>query len=316
MLTRPPILIEPQSRDDMKREAGFHGALQTRVPLVVSTMIHVATVALIVWTTRSAPPSSAIPPEPFSMVFEPVAVPAASEPMTTPPPSTETTPSMQTEADPIVPTFKPPALAMPPPAVPAPPQLPQPEPEEPLSVPSPPPAQQEPQAPTPPEPPPIAKPAVPTLAPSAAKTSRPHPLRRPSLRPQEPMHASDSSAAVPFPGSPPLNGPGLTLPSASPAPPAETSSEWRNALSAWLQAHKAYPNAARSRSEEGTVVLRFMVGRDGEVLGVTVVRGSGSDTLDAAAQAIFRNAHVPAFTADMTQTQTMVTVPIHYRLER
>lgn len=214
------------------------------------------------------------------------------------------------------PAFAPPSTAEPAePALPEPPQTLQLQPTEPLPVPAPPLAQQEP-PPEPPPPQPVVQPTIPSPAPSPPKIPQIHLMRRLPSRPLEPAHASNSSAAVTLPGLPASNGSNSASPPTSPASPAETSAGWRTALSAWLQAHKAYPDAARSRNEEGTVVLRFTVGRDGEVLGVTLVRSSGSDTLDAAAQAIFRNTHVPAFTADMTQAQTMVTVPIHYRLER
>ena len=62
--------------------------------------------------------------------------------------------------------------------------------------------------------------------------------------------------------------------------------------------------------------MRFTVARDGEVTTVTVVRGSGSEVLDHAAEAILRNARLPAFTAEMTGSEVTVSVPIHYRLER
>jgi TonB family protein len=62
------------------------------------------------------------------------------------------------------------------------------------------------------------------------------------------------------------------------------------------------------------VVVRVTVDRDGAVLSVMLARGSGSNALDEAAQAVFRNGRLPAFTADMVQDRTTVTVPIHYRL--
>jgi len=107
-------------------------------------------------------------------------------------------------------------------------------------------------------------------------------------------------------------------PSPAPAAPAQTeiSSGWRSALAAWLQSHRSYPDEARRRAEEGTVLVRFSVAQDGHVLDVTLVRSSGSATLDEAAQATFRNARMPPFTADMAQAQTTVTVPIRYRLEQ
>ena len=58
------------------------------------------------------------------------------------------------------------------------------------------------------------------------------------------------------------------------------------------------------------------MGHDGQVTTVTLVSSSGSPTLDEAAQAMLRGARLPPFTADMTQGQTTVTVPIRYRLEQ
>jgi len=99
--------------------------------------------------------------------------------------------------------------------------------------------------------------------------------------------------------------------------PAPTiSPDWQNALGAWLGAHKRYPEPARRRAEQGRVVVRFTVTRDGQVLDVALVDGSGFPALDEAAQTLIRNAQLPAFPASMTTAQVNVTVPIQYSLER
>lgn len=64
------------------------------------------------------------------------------------------------------------------------------------------------------------------------------------------------------------------------------------------------------------MAVRFTVGRDGQVIAVSLVGSSGSPTLDESAQAMLRGARLPPFTADMTQGQTTVIVPIRYRLEQ
>lgn len=51
------------------------------------------------------------------------------------------------------------------------------------------------------------------------------------------------------------------------------------------------------------------------MLAVTLVRSSGSAILDEAAQAMLRGVRLPAFTADMPQDQTTVTVPVRYKLD-
>ena len=92
------------------------------------------------------------------------------------------------------------------------------------------------------------------------------------------------------------------------------SADWRQALSAWLAAHKAYPEAARQRGEQGMVQLRFTVDRSGHVTEVAVARGSGSVILDAAATAMLSHATVPAFPASMSQDNINVTVQVRFTL--
>jgi periplasmic protein TonB len=94
------------------------------------------------------------------------------------------------------------------------------------------------------------------------------------------------------------------------------SPSWQGQLSAWLQAHKSYPEPAREQGEEGTASVRFTVARDGRVLAVSLVQGSGSGLLDAAALALLRDARVPPFPDAMPQAQVTVTVAIRYTLER
>jgi periplasmic protein TonB len=104
------------------------------------------------------------------------------------------------------------------------------------------------------------------------------------------------------------------------APPSAASriiaSSWEGALSAWIEAHKFYPAIAQQRDEQGTVMLRFSVTRDGHVTAVVLARSSGSNILDAAAQSILRNAQVPSFPATMSQAEITLTIPIRYLLEQ
>jgi protein TonB len=53
----------------------------------------------------------------------------------------------------------------------------------------------------------------------------------------------------------------------------------------------------------------------GQVAKVTVVRGSGSPRLDAAAEAMLHNASLPPFDRQMPQVPVTATVQIHYALE-
>jgi TonB family protein len=72
---------------------------------------------------------------------------------------------------------------------------------------------------------------------------------------------------------------------------------------------------ARALGRQGTVVVQVTVDPAGHVVGFNLVRGSGSESLDHAAEALMRNAQLPPFPPDMRLTQQSLTVPIHYRLD-
>ncbi len=63
-------------------------------------------------------------------------------------------------------------------------------------------------------------------------------------------------------------------------------------------------------------MVRFTVDREGRVLAVALLRGSGSAALDGAAVSMLSGARVPPFPGDMPGAAQTVTVPIQYRLER
>ncbi len=171
--------------------------------------------------------------------------------------------------------------------------------------------------------------------PSPAKTIEPTPPRLTQARPPQPRPLNPSARQVhlptrsqpKIPSTPdtpalaarpePVQPPSAT-PSAAPPPQAvsiRSSAAWLSGVGAWLLAHRSYPEAARQRGQQGTVVVHFTVERDGHVVEVTIVRGSGSDMLDQAAMALLQNARLPPFPIDMTMPQQSMTVPLHYRLE-
>ena len=71
----------------------------------------------------------------------------------------------------------------------------------------------------------------------------------------------------------------------------------------------------RELGRQGTVVVQITVDPDGHVQDVKLMRSSGSESLDRAAQALVRNAQLPPFPPDMKLPQQTVTLPIRYRLE-
>ncbi len=122
-------------------------------------------------------------------------------------------------------------------------------------------------------------------------------------------------AAEPSAGPPGPHAESAAAPAASTAEIAAAGAGWRSALSAWLQAHKGYPEAAREAGEQGRAVVRITIARDGHVLGVALVGSSGSTILDDAAQGMLRGATLPPLPAAMAEPQVTVTVPLRYTLE-
>jgi protein TonB len=112
----------------------------------------------------------------------------------------------------------------------------------------------------------------------------------------------------------PADVPGGSPAARPPVADAPIAGEWQRLLATWLAAHKSYPDEAHRRGTEGSVVLRFTVDRSGRVLDVVLVRSAGSSVLDAAAEAMVRNAALPPFTTGMPQETVTVTVQIRYAL--
>jgi periplasmic protein TonB len=212
----------------------------------------------------------------------------------------------------------------------------------PLTVPSSLPAPQIPQAvdvPSPPPPPdtaPTANPPPPPAPPQAAAAEAP-----PTLPPPQ---EADVAAPPMVPKPPPAEHrqvkrqPRVIRPAAQPAPqaaqlaaarPAATANppstsqpaaaapiapNWESELANWLAAHRTYPEEARRHGEQGRVTVRFTVDRNGRVLDVELVKGTGSASLDDAARAMLQAASVPPFPSTMPEQRITVTVQIRYQL--
>jgi protein TonB len=101
------------------------------------------------------------------------------------------------------------------------------------------------------------------------------------------------------------------------APPSPgAASGWRNALIQKLQQAKRYPEAARERDEQGVATVRFTMDRDGHILSVNLIHGSGSEMLDQEAVAMFRRAEpLPAFPDGSGANTLTLTVPITFSLQ-
>lgn len=262
--------------------------------LAVAVAIHAALLALLLLAGRSAPLPEVAEPPAVSMVFQPEA-PALPEMLT-------------------LPSVSPPDAAPVPPDAAPPPSLPSPNGAPAIDLPPPPDVQaSEPmptQAPAPPDAPPRA--AAPRLVAPSLRTVQRWPAA-PSRLSQTPPAARP---AIPAPSAPAQSTP--TSPTAQPpsaASSAVSNAAWRDALVAWLQRHKTYPEMARQEGTEGRVMVHFTASRDGRVLDVGLAQSSGSRVLDEAALGLLRGARLPPFPAGTAQETMSATLPITYQLD-
>jgi periplasmic protein TonB len=180
---------------------------------------------------------------------------------------------------------------------------------------------------------PIASPAEQTAPPSVAaemSVAKPQPKRaaKPNRSVTAKQRRKTLETAVPMPSSLSTAAPShsamsqsAAVPPSGPTLPPTTSTqeigtEYRRALSAWLERHKVYPEAARRRGEEGGAVLRFRIDRAGRVLDYRLIRSTGYPELDAAIDRMMHSATLPPFPAGMVQSEIAVSVPIRFNLSR
>jgi protein TonB len=287
---------------------GFPGKAAPRRPvaLAISALVHVvAMCVLLVWPQPKLPPLPTLEQtvdlalESPAEVAQPLPEPPPAETPNQPDEPAAVAPSLPEE--PVQPVEEPPSepapMPPPPPSV-RPEELPKPPPSDPpppelLST-------------APKEPP---KPQAPPPGP------RPRPVVRPVERPGErPVVKPTPPVTAPASPNTPAAPPSKPSPAPAEAPPAPVGDGWRQALSAWLAAHKTYPEAARRTGAEGAVTLRFTVNRSGHVLDVVLVRSADSPVLDAAAEAMLRGATLPSFPPGMPQDSITATVQVRYTL--
>jgi protein TonB len=135
--------------------------------------------------------------------------------------------------------------------------------------------------------------------------------------PREPASHVQSADASGETARPAETSAASALSSGPTQPTARTGADpdWLAGVGAWLQAHRSYPEMARALGRQGTVVVQITVNPTGRVVGVNLVQGSGTDSLDHAAEALVRDAQLPPFPPDMKLPRQSLTVPIRYMLE-
>ncbi|QCG98364.1 energy transducer TonB [Azospirillum sp. TSA2s] len=278
-------------RPPTMRRAGRHWAR------ALSIALHVGVLALLAARYDPVPPAPAAvlidldlgqpDPEPPAEVTPP-ADPSPPEP------AAEQEAEQQAPADPL-------------PEQPS-PQLPDPVPQ-PVAVAEPTPIEEVP-------PPPAAAPDVAATPLPAVKPRPPESVKRPAARPgPRPV----ASAAAPVANRPPVAQP---QPQSQSAPPqsapvraAGPPPDYLARLQARLARYKTYPRAAQLAREEGTVLLRFVVARDGAVLSWRIERGSGFDSLDRQVEVMIeRAAPLPPMPDDLPGDRLDVVLPVQFAL--
>jgi protein TonB len=242
------------------RRAGWHGpGLKWGGPL--SLVAHTAALGLVVWVvTPSVPqePSASLGLEvvwataPSNAVGEGAAAEPAMPSPAEAPPAPEEPPAAMPEAATTPPTPSEPEASPPPPA-----DTPAERPPEPTPAPAPEPNR----GPLPADPLPMPPPAQPRSTPPRASAAPPAP----------------ATSAVPPSAAAAEGAPGPGRVTAGRTTPPRPDDGFRNAS-------PTYPETARQRGQEGSVLLDLTVGVDGRVLGAEVAQSSGFPILDAAAR--------------------------------
>lgn len=81
-----------------------------------------------------------------------------------------------------------------------------------------------------------------------------------------------------------------------------------------LERHRRYPNSARARREQGTVLVRVRLARDGSLLSLALEHSSGFNRLDEAALETFRRAApLPAIPATLPAPQDLA-FPVQFQM--
>jgi protein TonB len=154
-------------------------------------------------------------------------------------------------------------------------------------------------------PPPI--PVEPKPAPVLPRDKRPKPLPAPVRPPRPPAPQMDSALPTPMPAADPGPPPRDDAPAtAADAPPL--------ALAYLSRTRVAYPKDALQRRDQGTVILRVLVGSDGLPRTIEIERSSGSRSLDNAARDAVRRWTFQPGTRNGVATALWARVPIKFDL--
>lgn len=157
------------------------------------------------------------------------------------------------------------------------------------------------------------------------------PPPRPATPPPQPREPSPPQAQTPVPRPPPqtistqaaqadvVTPPPQTVPTPPPPQPNQNQStppqaSYAQIVSAILEANKRYPRQALLAGDEGTVVISFILNREGTVLAYSIQQSSGQPVLDEAVRRLIERVHFPPFPQGDASQRKSFEVPIVFTL--
>lgn len=177
---------------------------------------------------------------------------------------------------------------------------------------------------------PAPKPAPkPVSKPVSKPVPKPRKETRPVTQPQNPSahDPANTAATKGQPPSQPMAGQNTAQTAAqagSGASPnqvmatgsvSDTPPRYRDELRAWLARHKHYPQQARRRRQQGTVVLYFVITRGGHLVSWQIRKSSGHPLLDQAVVHMIKSANpLPALPSSVHMQRLALTVPVTFKL--
>ncbi len=90
--------------------------------------------------------------------------------------------------------------------------------------------------------------------------------------------------------------------------------DWRAELTQWVNERKYYPEQALELGQQGSVMIRLVIARNGSVLSDTLVESSGSPFLDSAWLGLFQGARLPPFPPGTPSHQITLEATMHFIL--
>jgi len=158
------------------------------------------------------------------------------------------------------------------------------------------------------------------IAVTLAPPPKPQPVVQPHLKPTPPEpHALPQALATQAPQALESTPPPTTQPEPIPPPPATDQTTepqqatYEQIVSAILERNKRYPRQAVLAGSEGTVLLSFVVNREGTVLAFSIEQSAGP-VFDEEVRRLIHSVRFPPFPAGDRDERKTFQVPVQFTL--